>query len=403
MSICCRRAGPWKQSIRSARGVGIRLRGPLLAADVRRLPYNLVMEPCQKPTAAGRAAQKDPPNRFLSTHVEESFLDREHDEDLLAPRRVVPTEFLPDRSRTIINENKSPDVGFHYSINAYRGCEHGCAYCYARPTHETLSLGAGLDFETKILVKYDAPALLRAELAKPGWQAETIVMSGVTDCYQPAERRLRLTRSLIEVMHEANQPLGIITKNALVTRDLDLLAPMAALRLAHVHISITTLDAELARRLEPRTSTPQAKLAAIRALAEAGVPVGVMTAPIIPGLNDHEMPAILAAAREAGATAAGYVLLRLPLNVEPVFREWLAANIPDKQARIESLIRSTRDGKLSDAQFGRRLRGQGEYAAQIARNFTVFRRKHGLDQPLCELDSSQFRPPRPASGQLTLF
>jgi DNA repair photolyase len=361
------------------------------------------MEPRQKPKAAGRAAQKDPPNRFLSTHVEESFLDREHDEELLAARRVVPTEFLPDRSRTIINENKSPDVGFHYSVNAYRGCEHGCAYCYARPTHETLGLGAGLDFETKILVKYDAPALLRAELAKPGWQAETIVMSGVTDCYQPAERRLRLTRSLIEVMNEANQPLGIITKNALVTRDLDLLAPMAARRLAHVHISITTLNAELARSLEPRTSTPQAKLAAIRALAEAGVPVGVMTAPIIPGLNDHELPAILAAAREAGARAAGYVLLRLPLNVEPVFREWLAANIPDKQARIETLIRSTRDGKLSDAQFGRRLRGQGEYAAQIAQNFTVFRRKHGLDQPLPELDSSQFQPPRPASGQMTLF
>lgn len=361
------------------------------------------MEPRGKSKAVGRGARSDPPNRFVSTRLEESFDDREYDEELLADRRVVPTEFLPDRSKTIIRENDSPDVGFRYSINAYRGCEHGCAYCYARPTHETLGLSAGLDFETKVLVKHDAAALLRQELARPGWRGETIMMSGVTDCYQPAERRFRLTRSLLEVLSEANQPVGIITKNALVLRDLDLLAPMAARRLVCVHLSITTLDADLARTLEPRTSTPAAKLAALRALSDAGVPVGVMTAPIIPGLNDHEMPAILAAAREAGARSAGYVLLRLPLNVEPIFREWLAANLPDKQARIESLIRSTRSGKLNESQFGRRMRGHGEYAAQIARNFEVFRRKHGLDQPLPELDSSQFRPPRQTSGQMTLF
>ncbi|HVX59631.1 MAG TPA: PA0069 family radical SAM protein [Pirellulales bacterium] len=361
------------------------------------------MEPRGKPQAKGRGAEGDPPNRFIATHLEETFEDREHDEDLLADRRVVPTEFLPDNSRTIIRENDSPDIPFRYSINAYRGCEHGCAYCYARPTHETLGLGAGLDFETKVLVKHDAAALLRHELGRSGWRCETIVMSGVTDCYQPAERRFSLTRALLEVMNEANQPVGIITKNALVLRDLDLLAPMAARRLAHVYLSVTTLDADLARSLEPRTSSPAAKLAAIRTLSDAGVPVGVMTAPIIPGLNDHETPAILAAAREAGARSAGYVLLRLPLNVEPVFRQWLATHLPDKQARIEGLIRSTRQGKLNESQFGRRMRGHGEYAAQIARNFTVFRRKHGLDQPLPELDCSQFRPPRSPSGQMMLF
>ncbi|HEV7222179.1 MAG TPA: PA0069 family radical SAM protein [Pirellulales bacterium] len=357
----------------------------------------------RKPKAAGRGAQQDPPNRFLSIRVEETFDDRDDDEDLRADRRVVPTEFLPDRSRTILSENDSPDVPFRYSINAYRGCEHGCAYCYARPTHEMLGLGAGLDFETKILVKHEAPALLRRELAKPGWTAETIAMSGVTDCYQPAERRFRLTRGLLEVLSEANQPVGIITKNALLTRDLDLLASMAARRLVHVYLSVTTLDAELARTLEPRTSPPRAKLAAIKSLSDAGVPVGVMAAPVIPGLTDHETPAILQAAREAGACTAGYTLLRLPLNVEPIFRDWLAAHAPDRQSRIESLIRSTREGKLNDSQFGRRMRGQGEYAAQIAQNFAVFRRKHGLDQPLPEFDRSQFQPPRAASGQMTLF
>jgi DNA repair photolyase len=228
-------------------------------------------------------------------------------------------------------------------------------------------------------------------------------MSGVTDCYQPAERRFRLTRGLLEVLGEANQPVGIITKNALVTRDLDLLAPMAARRLVHVYLSITTLNAELDRKLEPRTSPPQVKLAAIKSLSAAGVPVGVMVAPVIPGLTDHETPAILEAARKAGALTAGYTLLRLPLSVEPIFRDWLAAHAPDKQPRIEALIRSTREGKLNDSQFGRRMRGQGEYAAQIAQNFSVFRRKHGLDRPLPELDRSLFRPPRPPSGQLPLF
>jgi DNA repair photolyase len=317
--------------------------------------------------------------------------------------RRVPTLFLPNETKRLITENDSPDIPFRYSINPYRGCEHGCAYCYARPGHETLGMNAGLDFETRILVKYDAPELLRSELAEASWQAEQISISGVTDCYQPAERKFRITRGCLEVMLEARQPLGIITKNALVTRDLDLLAPLAAENLVHVYLSMTTLDAELARTMEPRTATPHAKLRAIRELSSAGVPVGVMTAPIIPGLNDREIPAILEAAREAGARTAGYVLLRLPLAVRPIFEEWLNRNYPDKAQRVLSLIRSTRDGRMNDAQWGRRMRGHGEYAEQIGQTFKVFRKKYGLDQPLAPLDRGRFIPPQPRGGQLRLF
>lgn len=353
--------------------------------------------------AVGRAAQHHPPNRFLTTHLEETFDDRQYDEELLAGERKLPAEFLADASQSIITENNSPDVGFRFSINAYRGCEHGCAYCYARPTHEVFGLSAGLDFETKIFVKHDAAALLRRELARPSWRGEVITLSGVTDCYQPAERRFRLTRALLEVLNEANQPIGIITKNALVRRDLDLLAAMAERQLVHVFLSITTLDAELARRMEPRTSPPAMKLAALKALSDAGVPVGIMIAPVVPGLTDHEIPGILEAAREAGARSAGYVLLRLPLTVVPVFQTWLAENFPDKRERIEALIRSTRGGGLYQPQFGLRQRGDGSYAAQIAQSFQIFSRKFALDRPLPELDSSQFRPPRDAAGQMSLF
>jgi DNA repair photolyase len=360
------------------------------------------MEP-SRPKIVGRAAQHHPPNRFLPTHVEETFEGREYEEELLADERKTPTQFIADASRSIIAENNSPDVGFRWSINAYRGCEHGCAYCYARPTHEVFGLSAGLDFETRILVKQEAPALLRRELARPSWRGEVIAISGVTDCYQPAERRFRLTRGILEVMNEANQPTGLITKNALVRRDIDLLAPMAERGLAHVFLSITTLDAELARTMEPRTSPPAMKLAAVKALSDAGVPVGVMVAPVVPGLTDHEMAGILEAAREAGAQTAGYVLLRLPLTVVPVFQAWLDENYPDKRERVESLIRSTRGGGLYQPQFGLRQRGDGAYAQQIAQNFQVFARKFGLDGRLPELDSSQFRPPRISSGQMSLF
>ena len=355
------------------------------------------------PRAVGRAAQTSPPNRFLATQLAPDDEQLEHDELLASDRRVVPTEFLPDRSRSIITENDSPDVGFRYSINPYRGCEHGCAYCYARPTHELLGWNAGLDFESKILVKYDAAALLRDELCKPSWRGELIALSGVTDCYQPAERRLRLTRSLLEVMHEARQCVSIVTKNALVLRDVDLLAPMSELRLAHVNVSVTTLDSDLARVMEPRTSTPVARLEAIRQLAAARVPVRAMVAPIIPGLNDHEVPSLLAAAAAAGANSASYILLRLPLAVRPVFLAWLEENLPLKKDLVESRIRATREGELNSSQFRVRMRGRGEYADQIARTFRVFARRYGLDRPLAELDTTQFRPPRSASGQQTLF
>jgi DNA repair photolyase len=350
----------------------------------------------------GRAAGVSPANRFERVHAEADFEHLAEAGELPEVRRLH-TQFLPDNSRSLITHNDSPDVPFRYSINPYRGCEHGCAYCYARPGHEYLGMNAGLDFETKILVKYDAPDLLRTELGRDGWRGEFIALSGVTDCYQPAEREFRLTRGCLEVALEANQPIGIITKNALVTRDIDVLSELAARNLTHVFISVTTLDAELARTMEPRTATPQARLRAIQELSQAGVPVGVMVAPIIPGINDSEIPAILQAAREAGAQAASYVLLRLPLAVRPIFEEWLMRNYPDKAERVFSLIRSTREGRMNDPQFGSRMRGEGNYAAGIARAFQVFKIKSGLDRSLPPLDSSRFVPPQPARGQMRLF
>jgi DNA repair photolyase len=264
-------------------------------------------------------------------------------------------------------------------------------------------MNAGLDFESRIMVKHDAPALLRAELADENWHGDFIAISGVTDCYQPAERKFRLTRGCLEVMLEARQPLGIVTKNALVTRDLDVLVRLAAENLVHVYVSITTLDAQLARTMEPRTATPQARLRTVHELASAGVPSGVMTSPIIPGLNDQEIPAILSAAKAAGATSASYILMRLPLAVRPIFEEWIVRTYPDKAPRVLSLIRQTRGGKMSDSQWGRRMRGQGLYAEGIERTFQIFRKKHGLDHPLAPLDHTKFAPPRPVSGQLRLF
>ena len=356
-----------------------------------------------KSKVTGRGAQISPPNRFERTRLEDDFEHCENDAERQADDRKLPTVFLPNQSRSIICENDSPDVGFRYSINPYRGCEHGCSYCYARPGHETLGMNAGLDFETKILVKHDAPQLLRQELANPKWTGETISLSGVTDCYQPAERKFRLTRGCLEVMLEARQPLGIISKNVLMLRDLDLLVPLARQHLVHVFLSITTLDADLARRLEPRTATPAAKLAAIRELTAAGVPVGVMVAPIIPGLNDREMPAILSAVKAAGALRAGYTLLRLPLAVRPIFEDWLAREMPLQAEKVIALIRSTRDGQMYQSQFGSRMRGSGAYAEQIAQSFQVFAKKHGLDGHLPELDASHFRPPQQTQGQMRLF
>jgi DNA repair photolyase len=350
----------------------------------------------------GRGAAISPPNRFERVHAEDDWEHLDPAEALPDERRV-PTVLMPNETRRLITENDSPDVPFRYSINPYRGCEHGCAYCYARPGHETLGMNAGLDFETRILVKYDAPDRLRDELAANSWRGEPITLSGVTDCYQPAERKLRLTRGCLEAMLEARQPLGIITKNILVTRDIDLLAPLAAQNLARVFISITTLDDSLARTLEPRTATPQARLRVVSELARAGVSVGVMVAPIIPGLNDQEAPAILAAAKEAGAQWAGYVLLRLPYAVRPIFEDWIRRSYPEKADRVLGLIRETRAGRMNDPEFGSRMRGKGPYAEQIEKAFKVFRKKHGLDRPMPPLDSSQFVPPQPRAGQLRLF
>ena len=349
----------------------------------------------------GRGAQADPPNRFAAFRAERDFEHLTPDET--PDERPVRTQFIPDQSRSIVSENDSPDVPFRFSVNPYRGCEHGCAYCYARPTHEYLGFNAGLDFESRILVKERAPELLRDWVARDVYKPELIAFSGVTDCYQPAERRFELTRRCLQVAADCGQPIGIVTKNALVARDLDVLQRMAEQRTIRVMLSVTTLDAELARTLEPRTSSPDARLRTIRELSSAGIETMVMVAPIIPGLTDSEIPTILNAAKEAGAVSANFILLRLPLTVMPVFTDWLAKALPTKKDKIESLIRQCRDGELSDSQFGSRMRGQGNIAEQIAQTFRVFARKTGLDRQCPELETRNFRPPTPSSGQLRLF
>lgn len=344
---------------------------------------------------AGRGASYNPPNRFESRFVEP-------DPEAIDPEAPgPPTELIDDPSRSIIATNDSPDVGFDASVNPYRGCSHGCSYCYARPTHEYLGYSAGLDFETKILVKRRAPEMLREALAKPGWKPRVVAMSGVTDPYQPAERTLEITRGCLEVLRDFRNPVAVITKNRLVARDADLLADLAAHGAAGVYLSITSLDRSLQRVMEPRTSTPTGRLEAIRALAEAGVPVGVMVAPVIPGLTDHEVPAIVQAAADAGASAAGWTMLRLPHGVRELFEDWLEAHFPDRRERVLHRIREVRDGRLSDAEFGRRQRGTGAYADQIAALFRAAVRRAGLTG-LPTLSAEAFRVPGTAR-QLGLF
>jgi len=340
----------------------------------------------------GRGAAANPPNRF-----EHLRLERDADWDP-AEDPSPKTQFLRDLSQSIISHNDSPDIPFRASVNAYRGCEHGCSYCYARNTHEYLGFSAGLDFESKIMVKENAPELLRRELSSPKWKPQIIAMSGVTDCYQPVERRLQLTRRCLAVLAEFRNPVEIITKNFLVTRDIDLLSELAAHKAVMVHLSINSLDRELARRLEPRASLPEQRLAAVRALAGAGVPVGILCAPVIPGLNDHEIPSVLSAAREAGAVAAGTEIVRLPLTVAPVFQEWLERTFPGKKDKVLARIRAIRGGRLNDPRFGSRMRGEGVFADQISRMFHVARRKAGLPEEWPELSGAAFR--RPAGAQL---
>ena len=334
----------------------------------------------------GRGAALNPVNRFTRLEVE---LDPAEvtDEDLKRP-----TVYLDDTSRSVISRNQSPDVGFDASINPYRGCETGCSYCYARPTHEFFGLSAGLDFERIIFVKRRAPDLVAAELAKPSWTPQVLAMSGVTDPYQVVESKLQITRGVLEVLAAFRQPVSVITKRATVTRDLDLLERLNAFGCAHVTLSITSLDDDVQRAMEPRGSTPAARLAAVRALADAGIPVGVNVAPVVPGLTDHELPAILEAAADAGAMSAGLVMLRLPGAVQPVFTEWLRRAFPLRAERVEARIREMRGGRLNDPRFGSRMRGEGPYADQIRTLFRLKIRQLGLDGK-ATLDTSSFRVP----------
>lgn len=359
--------------------------------------------PSRLPVPHGRGSAINPPNRFTSNHSIPDYADFENAPEFVEELRRVPTQFLDDNSKSVVSENDSPDVQFRYSVNPYRGCEHGCSYCYARPYHEYLGLNAGVDFESKIFVKHNAAALLRDWLARDGWIPDQISFSGVTDCYQPCERKFELTRQCLEVCLEARQPISIITKNALVARDIDLLAQLASFQCAQVNISLTTLDAKLGRRLEPRTSSPEARLRAIRDLSAAGIPVRVMTSPVIPGLNDSELPSLLEAAAKAGASHAVFTMLRLPLAVKPVFLEWLEREEPLKFDRVVGLIQSVRGGELNSSKFGERMRGTGPIADQIKQTFRLFARKHGLSNPLPALSTAQFLRPQPASGQLRLF
>jgi DNA repair photolyase len=359
--------------------------------------------PAPRPIPRGRGAAIQPDNPYLATRRVDDLEHVEHDADYLATLERPPTIYLDDASQSIVATNDSPDVGFRYSVNPYRGCAHGCSYCFARPGHEYLGLSAGIDFETKIMVKRRAPELLRQFLASPKWKPETIVFSGVTDCFQPIEHELRLTRGCLEVAAESRQPVGIITKNALVARDVDLLGELAIYRAARVAISVTTLDQELARVMEPRTSSPAARLRAIAELTAAGVDVEVMIAPIIPGLNDHEVPAIMQAAREAGARVARYVLLRLPSTVRPVFLEWLHRCRPNHAEKVESFIRATRGGRMYNSKWGERQRGRGAIAEHIEKSFQVFAKKYGFVDRLEPLNCEAFRPPQPSTGQLNLF
>jgi DNA repair photolyase len=356
-----------------------------------------------QPIVIGRGSGLRPPNRFDNIHSELDLEQVEHDDEYLATLAKVPTTYLPDDSRSIISENDSPDLFFRYSLNPYRGCLHGCSYCYARPTHEYLGLNSGIDFETKLFYKPQAAMLFREWLNRAKYVPGPIMVSGVTDCYQPGEREYRLTRACLEVALESRQPLSIVTKNALVLRDLDLLQEMAQHRIISVAISVTTLDATLTKVLEPRSSTPEARLRAIRTLSEHGIPTRAMLAPIIPGLTDSELPRLIEAVADAGAESAGMILLRLPLTVQPVFLDWLQTHAPEKREKIESLIRSTRDGKLNQSQFGQRFQGTGAIADQIQQTFRVFAKKYQLDGPGTPLDFTHFKPPRPKSGQLRLF
>ncbi|WP_106754752.1 PA0069 family radical SAM protein [Pannonibacter carbonis] len=316
---------------------------------------------------------------------------------------LLKTTVQEEKARTIITRNSSPDISFDRSINPYRGCEHGCVYCFARPTHAYVGLSPGLDFETKLFAKPNAAELLERELGRPGYQPRTIAIGTNTDPYQPIERRYRLMREILEVLEKTNHPVGIVTKSALVLRDVDILSRMAEKGLAKVALSITSLDKEIARTLEPRASAPHRRLAAIKGLSEAGIPVSVMMAPIIPALTDSEIETILGTAAEHGASEAGYVLLRLPLEVSELFRDWLLRNRPDRYRHVMNILRSMRGGKDYDAEWGQRMKGQGPYAQQIGQRFSLAARRFGLNQRRRKLTTELFSAPQTGGVQLSLF
>jgi DNA repair photolyase len=343
----------------------------------------------------GRGAAGNPKNRFERIEVEPEPEGSDAEES--GPETV----YLRDASRSIIARNDSPDIGFDASINPYRGCTHGCVYCFSRPNHEYLGFSAGLDFESRILVKENAPALLRKELSSPRWEPQVIAMSVATDCYQPVEKKLRLTRHCLEILVEFRNPAAVVTKNHLVTRDIDLLSELAHYAAAVVMVSLTTLDDDLRRLMEPRTSRPARRLAAIEALAQAGIPVGVMVAPIIPGLTDHEIPALLSAGAEAGASFAAYAPVRLPYAVAPLFEDWLERHFPERKEKVLNRIRSMRGGKRNDPRFGTRMRGEGIFAEQIGQLFSISCRRAGIgEKRSSKLSTAAFRR---AGPQPTLF
>ena len=343
----------------------------------------------------GRGSATNPKNRFES--IERVIELPEDSDEISSPQ----TQFLPDSSKSLIAYNDSPDVGFDASINPYRGCEHGCVYCYARPTHEYLGFSAGLDFETKIMVKNDAAELLRKELSSPRWRPQLVALSGNTDCYQPVEKQKQLTRRCLEVFLEFRNPVVIVTKNHLVTRDIDILSELARFDCIGVTLSLTTLDHKLSSLMEPRASRPARRLDAIKRLADAGIPVGYLQAPMIPGLTDSEAPAIAMAAAKAGATFSGYVALRLPFAVKELFEQWLAQHYPQKKEKILNRVREIRGGKLNDPNFKSRMRGEGIYAEQMTKLFELGRKKSGITERWPKLTTEHFR--RPGKDQLSLF
>ncbi|WP_370192811.1 PA0069 family radical SAM protein [Aurantimonas coralicida] len=347
----------------------------------------------------GRGAGLNPSGRF------EPFKRQAVDDgwNTLDELPAFKTDVQVEKPKTIISRNTSPDISFDRSINPYRGCEHGCVYCFARPSHAYMGLSAGLDFESKLFAKPNAAELLERELSKPGYQVKSIAIGTNTDPYQPIEKSWRVMREILEVLEAANHPVGIVTKSALVLRDIDILSRMAAKGLAKVALSVTTLDRTLARAMEPRAATPTKRLEAVKTLSEAGVPTMVMTAPIIPGLTDSEIERLLEAAQTAGAREVGYVLLRMPLEVSPLFKDWLLRHYPNRYRHVLSLLRSMRDGKDYDAEWGKRMRGTGPYAFQIRRRFEMAARRLGLNESRTQLRCDLFTPPRGAGVQLALL